>query len=358
MTESHAAIATSDGAAAGAPRVRRVFPVKMRWKLLASFAGAFTIVFVFIAIWVLQYTTNAAHARLVSNLALTSEGAAKSMDAANFAALVATVAAVPDSKNPMGLGYPSSPLYRASSMDLLHVMQIDDQAQAYSYALDPADGKLYFEASAGFLLSPQTGVPFKVPVAKVVDATTYKLMYQGLTRTTAQPAYSDAYGSWISSYSPIHDASGKVVGVVGLDFPLSYVGQVRSEVLHRVYPILAISYAVLVLLVLLLSTSLVRPLRRLTAASERVAEGDYDVELNTAHTPWFPDEMFSLATSFATMAAKVASRERTLTREVQRLKVEIDHARREDAVKQITESDSFADLAVKAAEMRRRARGE
>ena len=96
MTESHAAIATSDGATPRAPRVRRAFPVKMRWKLLASFAGAFTIVFVFIAIWVLQYTTNAAHARLVSNLALTSEGAAKSMDAANFAALVATVAAVPD----------------------------------------------------------------------------------------------------------------------------------------------------------------------------------------------------------------------------------------------------------------------
>ena len=72
----------------------------------------------------------------------------------------------------------------------------------------------------------------------------------------------------------------------------------------------------------------------------------------------FPDEMYTLAESFTSMAAKVAARERSLTQEVQRLKVEIDHARREEAVKQITESDSFAELARKAAEMRRRNRGE
>ncbi len=355
--ETPSALDSAAPSASAAPTKRRFgFPVKMRWKLLASYAAAFTVVFAFIAVWVVQYTTTAAQDRLVENLASMSAGASKSMDAATFDALVRTVDAVPDASNAYGLGYPTSPLYRTSSRDLLRVMQIDDQAQAYSYARDDKDGKLYFQASAGFLLDPQTGVTFKVPLDKVVDPATYELMSQGLTKTTAQPAYSDPYGSWISSYSPILDANGKTVGAIGLDYPLTYVDQVRSDVLRQVYPILGISYVVLLLLVLFLSTSLVRPLRRLTVAAGRVAEGEYDLDLGTENAPRFPDEMNTLAASFHLMAVKVAARERTLTTEVQRLKVEIDQTRRADAVKQITESDSFADLAAKAAEMRRRAR--
>jgi len=81
------------------------------------------------------------------------------------------------------------------------------------------------------------------------------------------------------------------------------------------------------------------------------------ISFATAFTVVF-DEMFTLAESFAEMAKKVGLRERSLTREVQRLKVEIDHARREEAVKEITESDFFSDLTAKAAEMRRKARPE
>jgi hypothetical protein len=66
--------------------------------------------------------------------------------------------------------------------------------------------------------------------------------------------------------------------------------------------------------------------------------------------------MYTLAESVSSMAAKVGARERSLTREVQRLKVEIDSAKREEAVKEITESDFFSELTTKAAEMRQRIR--
>jgi hypothetical protein len=66
--------------------------------------------------------------------------------------------------------------------------------------------------------------------------------------------------------------------------------------------------------------------------------------------------MAELANSFAQMAAKVAARERSLAREVKRLRVEIDEVKREAAVKEITESDFFSDLTSKAADMRRRMR--
>jgi len=355
--DSHIALETDVASVPLAPTKRRFgFPVKMRWKLLASYAAAFTVVFAFIAVWVLQYSTTEAQNRLESNLALESVGAAKTLNAAHFETLNSTVDPVPDPSNAMGLGYPTSPLYREAAVALFNVMQIDSQVQAYSYTLDPATGKLMSSASAGFMFNPVIGIPFKAPYDKVSDANTLSLMKAGITQTTAQPAYTDTYGSWISSYSPILDASGKSIGAIGLDYPLTYVDQVRSDVLRRVYPILGISYIVLLLLVLFLSTSLVRPLRRLTVAAGRVAEGEYDLDLGVDDRPRFPDEMHTLAESFHIMAAKVAARERVLTTEVQRLKVEIDQTRRADAVKQITESDSFADLAAKAAEMRRRAR--
>ncbi len=178
-------------------------------------------------------------------------------------------------------------------------------------------------------------------------------MEQGLTTMTNEPAYTDDFGSWISTYSPILDEDGQSVGAIGVDYPLTYVTSVQADVQKQLYPVLGISYVVLLALVLVLSTSLTRPLKRLTAATERIAAGEYDLDVQALVRTRFPDEMYTLAESVSTMAAKVGARERSLTREVQRLKVEIDAVKREEAVKEITESDFFSDLTSKAADMRR-----
>ena len=41
---------------------------------------------------------------------------------------------------------------------------------------------------------------------------TAALMAAGLENPTNQPAYDDGYGSWISTYAPIRDGDGEVVG--------------------------------------------------------------------------------------------------------------------------------------------------
>ena len=53
-------------------------------------------------------------------------------------------------------------------------------------------------------------------------------------------------------------------------------------------------------------------------------------------------------------ARKVAAREKSLSQEVQRLKIEIDHTRREESVREITENDDFAGLAERARVLRER----
>lgn len=333
---------------------RRRWRVAMRWKLLAAFAGAFTFVFVFIAVWVVLDSANTARARIDTQLVDTAEGAAATLDAPAFAALVSTVPAVPDPSNPTGFGYPDSELYRSLARQLYELKAIVPEAQPYSYFEDPADGQLYFAVSAGYFYTPQFGVTYKQPVVDVSQPDTINRMRQGLSVTTMEPAYTDSFGDWISAYTPITDAAGQVIGAVGVDYPLDYVKQVQRDSLDDILPILLTSYAVLMVLVLAVSGALVRPLRRLTEATHRIAEGEYDLHVKELVKSRFPDEIYELGESVETMAGKVAAREQHLTQQVQRLQVQIDDSKRERAVKEIVETDFFADLAAKAATLRAR----
>lgn len=328
----------------------------MRWKLLFAFAGAFTLVFIIIAVWVMQMTTSNAYERLRSQLAGITTGGANTINPATFERLARTVPAVPDPDNPTGFGYPDSPLYRDVALDLYTINVIDEQAQPYSYFRDAKDGELYFGASAGYYTTPQIGVTWRVPVRDVVDPETYAQMEEGLKGLVEVGAYTDDFGTWISAFTPITAADGRVVGAVGIDYPYDYVTEVSAQVRRRLLLILATMYAVLLVLVVYVSAALVRPLKRLTSATRRIADGEYDLDLAPVVQTRFPDEMAELAAAFAQMATQVAARERSLTREVKRLRVEIDESKRQAAVKEITDTDFFSDLTSKAAEMRRRMR--
>ena len=91
-------------------------------------------------------------------------------------------------------------------------------------------------------------------------------------------------------------------------------------------------------MVLVLATILTRPLKHLTAATARIADGDYDVDLTSIVKTRIPDEMSVLARSFVSMVDKVKIRERNLTQQVKRLTVQIDQKKREESVTALTDS--------------------
>lgn len=296
-----------------------------------AFAGAFTVVFVFLAVWVVQYATTTSTQRLQTQLEDSALGGAQTIDADAFAALIATVPPVPDPGNATGLGYPDSPLFTDIAETLYTIYVLVPDANPYTYYRDAVDGRLYFAVSGGAVLDPPVGVPYKVPVDEIVDPATYALMEQGLGGTVRQEPYTDDYGSWISSYTPLTGSDGVTVGAVGVDYPLTYVAEVQRGAQRALYPVLVISYVVLLALVLVLSTALARPLTRLRAANERIAAGDYDVDVASLVRGRFPDEMYALAESTSTMAATVGARERSLTHEVQRLRADLDAERHRGA---------------------------
>jgi two-component system cell cycle response regulator len=96
----------------------------------------------------------------------------------------------------------------------------------------------------------------------------------------------------------------------------------------------------------------------LTTAAAAIEQGTFDPAA-LAGVSARNDELGRLARVFDRMAAQVVSRETQLRQEVERLKVEIDDARKKEQVAEITETTYFQDLQQKAANLRRRMkRGE
>jgi HAMP domain-containing protein len=342
----------------------------MRWKLLMAFGLCFTAVFAVVALWIVQFTTDTASSRLRATLLGLSVGAAETIDVDNFRAVIEEVRppvvgeVYPDNAGTLAgttataeSEWPTDPRYWEHVNELVRVRNLDQQASPYTYAVD-SDGTLRFIGSWGAIGYPEAGVDppdgarLLQSVAEVVPPETATYFSDGLRTTTEQPSYTDQYGTWISSYTPVMADDGSVVGAIGVDYEASYVDDVRSRSIAVLYPVLGVSYLVLVSIVVVLSGRLTQRLGRLSAVTRRVAAGEYDVDLSgAAHSRW-SDEMTELADSFQVMTEKVGTRERTLVKEVAILKVEIDQARRERAVAEIADTDFFSNLTEKAAAMR------
>jgi len=107
----------------------------------------------------------------------------------------------------------------------------------------------------------------------------------------------------------------------------------------------------------LLARHIARPVREITAVAEQVSRGDYsqDISRIIGHRA---DEFTELAEAFNFMVAKVEAREFKLRQQVEELKIEIDLARKERQVAEITETDYFRRLSETAQQLRRKREGE
>lgn len=344
----------------------------MRWKLIVAFGLSFTVVFVVVATWFVQFTTGTASNRVQTSLMNVSTGGARTIDIRNLEAVILDVGPPqPGDTYPEQAGtlagtvadesstWPTDPRYWNHVAELVRIRELDPQASPYTFARD-GDGTLRFVGSWGATgypeagTDPPDGVRLGQSVDEVVPDETADYLLRGLSAQVAQPVYSDEFGTWISAYTPLYDDDGTLVGGFGVDYEASYVDQVRQRSIRQLYPVLIVSYVALLGLVTFLSGRMTHRLARLSGATQRIAGGDYEVDVSDSARSRWVDEMTELAESFAVMADRVGARERSLAQQVAVLKVEIDQSKREAAVAEITESDFFAELSAKAERIRAR----
>lgn len=352
-------------------------PFSLSTKVVIGFTLVFTLLFVGAFYWFYVFSTDRAIARILSDLEATVQGAAAGIDAASMQRLFLE-------GEPNGEGGSDHPAYAEQLRWLQTVQSVEPRAWPYTYVAgsepnqifaltdlwtltDPSKAYGFLEetVSVGSLTAGLEALTVNLPRDRRCAAARAPVEGQALAgirgdlryaacRLLRRVGYTDAYGSWVSAYAPVVDASGTKVGAVGVDFELAHVDEVQDAILGSTWQAFLLTYAALLLLVLVLSRILTRPIVRLTAAAERVGEGHYDQDFAALRQRRFRDEIGLLADVFQGMTEKIGMRERTLRREVQALRIEIDERKRRREVAEIVETDFFRDLQARAHEMRQR----
>jgi signal transduction histidine kinase len=125
---------------------------------------------------------------------------------------------------------------------------------------------------------------------------------------TFEMRLSPAGGTYLAVAAPLRFQVGKnsvIVGAVVLIRPTHELSTSGLKLASRLIPAVALLVIVVALLVVYLSRRLTRPVRELSAASERVARGLYDVQLASKGR----DELGQLAERFERMARQLRESE-------------------------------------------------
>ncbi|WP_308637393.1 methyl-accepting chemotaxis protein [Paenibacillus silvisoli] len=144
----------------------------------------------------------------------------------------------------------------------VYTVRIDDQGQPILIV----DGQPREDADA----SP-IGEVTDMPADAIADVLAGKPAKSGII-------HNPEYGTYISSYAPLKDASGTVIGAIGIDTDVSVSTKIYKDVLKKSMPIL-IGMAVITLLVFVLTTLFLaralRPLGVIVKGAESIARGDF-----------------------------------------------------------------------------------
>ncbi|GAP13673.1 protein containg HAMP domain [Longilinea arvoryzae] len=326
---------------------QRVLFFSLRWKLLLGFTLVFSVVFAAAFYWFLTYSTNTALDKIQNDLENTVSGAAKGVNTEELLALA-------NEGVPNADGFTDDPRFQDQLNWLDTVHQIEPRAWPYIYIPGKETNEIIYVVDLFARYDANRATTFlKHKISKGFSLAGLKEM---TIRTTDGKfdTYEDEYGSWVSAYTPIRDAQGKIVGAMGMDFEASYVNRVRQAILDKIVVAFAITYLTLFVLVYLVSRTLTSPIRKLTRVAEKISEGDYNQDFAQMIHERFPDEIDTLTSVFGVMASKIYQREQSLRAQVEQLKIEIDDVKRQRQVAEIADTDFFKELKSKAILMRQR----
>jgi len=340
-------------------RARRRY-VSLRVKIWIGFILIFTPVFVASYYWFYQFTSASVFNRISTNLVDTVNGAVQGMDVDNFVALYQEETAnnpkcpttVETPKEENGYYPEANPRYLAHEEWLRTVQQISPNIRIYTYVKGPGPGDIIAVGSTGYFRNPRGGFKF----CQFYNSKGATSIADGLLRRADRwTIYHDDFGDWITTYAPIPDRDGQIVGAIGVDMPADYVNTVRQSILISGAIAFVLSYILIFFLVYWLSGLMTRPIVALAGVAKEIGEGDYEQEWSKVDKQdSFRDEIDTLTTVFRSMVAKVAEREKSLRARVAQLEIMIDPSKLEKQVSEIVESDFFVELKSKVQDMRSR----
>ena len=315
--------------------------VSIRWKLLIVFTLLFTVVFALSFLWFYQFATTLAMDDLRGDLVGAAITAAGDIDPEEHAALYAS-------------GEEDDETYSRIASRLREVGEANPKVEAIYTMVRSADPNTLM-----FVVSGDENQETRAGLRESYDVSEFPQMIAAFDGPTAdQEIAIDKWGAWFSGYAPIVDRGGQADGIVGIDMNAQDVIDTQTRIRQASTFAFAVTYVSLFLAVFLISFNVTRPLQQITGEAQTLERGDRYSSGRLAKVASGSDEIAQLARVFDRMAVEVQAREDKLRQQVVALRIEIDQAKREQQVAEVTETDYFQALQASAERMRTRAKAK
>jgi putative methionine-R-sulfoxide reductase with GAF domain len=198
---------------------------------------------------------------------------------------------------------------RMQAVNQTIVSQIPDLAYIYTMVLNE-EGQIYFVLD----VSPDPEYDPVIP-GTIYDDPSELLAENIATLDHAiaeQDFYTDIYGTFLSAYAPFYRSDGSVAGIIGVDIFADKVIEQERQVLIQIAVITGIALVIVIMLGLFLGNLYARPITRLAAVAQEVANGNLGARARIETK----DEVGNLTAIFNSMTAQL---QETLTSLEQRV---------------------------------------
>jgi len=123
-------------------------------------------------------------------------------------------------------------------------------------------------------------------------------MIQAYSGPKAEGAFVNRpWGEVLAGYAPIRNASGEVIGIVGIDMDAAVVQDRMNFVGQTIYFILIVGIICAGLIIAIFSRTMIRDIHTLIDSADRISRGDTNVSITVKRT----DEIGELSLSFKRM---------------------------------------------------------
>jgi len=186
----------------------------------------------------------------------------------------------------------------------------------YTLAKTNQDGVLQFVVDADPLIIGRGKDKLSALPGDKYDATRFPEMLNGFEAPSADTKLEvDQWGATLSGYAPVVDNEGKTIAILGADIAATDVYKAQNEILRRALFVLIIGIILSVLLGIVFSRRITKPIEKIVAGTRSIASGNLNYQVEVSGN----DEVSELGRNFNRMARSLYKARRRMQNYVYRV---------------------------------------